>query len=160
LACREFSLTVASSVSGIYGGWSHKERMLERRDRRRQIVLEPAVADDDSERIDLLDQSGVSTGSPDPDAANRAARSSRRRNYDRENERRRQLRAAARTQRNSAEVDTAVVQGNESGPGHVVSRWPEPLAALIGAGAVVEEVRLRIDGVSWSLVRSDACQAS
>jgi len=117
------------------------------------MMLEPPAADNDSEPIDEFDQSDVSR-SRDLIAPKRAAKSSRRRDYAREDERRRQRRADARTQRTGGEVDTAAVHGNGNGSGRVVNGWPEPLAALIDAGAVVEEVRLRMDVAIWSLVLS------
>lgn len=177
LDCREFSLTLPSVVVGVYGGWSNRERTLERRARRRQLdvatassniamVLASRPAGGDDEVIEELDQAVTS----EPDASvtsdgtdELAIRTcavcatelapNRRKTCSascaREHERR--TRAARRSNGKPAVPSTRASHAN----GEMLT-WPEPLAVLVGAGFEVRSIDVELDGQLWTLRRSQA----
>ena len=166
-ACREFGLSLPSTAVGIYGGLNQSERRRDRR-ARRQLVLEPELPDGDDGAIDELDQADTVTPPLEVDAAtngngvherpcvvcgamlgpNRQKTCSS--SCAAEHERRRRARNRA-----SAKPAVSASNGSTSHANGDGSAWPRALDALVGAGAEVIELRLRLNGASWSLVRSN-----
>jgi hypothetical protein len=157
LECRDYGLALPHWTVGIFGGLSRKERLAERR-ARRSLALESCASDGDDERID--DTTELDTSPPDAlPATNGSARTcsicgtelapNRQRTCGPECAAEHERRRESSRERNRKTTST---RSGSIEP--LTTAWPQPLAALVDAGARIDQVNLDVAGETWILTRS------